>query len=52
MGAAACALAARLGVELPITAELRQVLFHDKAPLTAVTSLMTREFRGEAGDDG
>jgi glycerol-3-phosphate dehydrogenase (NAD(P)+) len=50
--AAACALAARLGVELPITAELGQVLFHEKPPLTAVTSLMTREFRGEAGDDG
>lgn len=47
---AACLLAARLGVEVPITAELREVLFRGKPPFDAVSSLMTRDFREEHDD--
>lgn len=48
---AACLLAARLGVEMPITSELRLVLAHGKSPLDAVSSLMARAFRDESGAD-
>jgi glycerol-3-phosphate dehydrogenase (NAD(P)+) len=47
---AAVLLAARVGVELPITAELRRVLFEGRSPQTAVAALMAREYRGESGD--
>ena len=42
------ALAARLGVEMPITHELHQVLFEGKPPRAAVVDLMTRTPRDEA----
>jgi len=35
--------AARMGIELPITSEIYQVLYQDKDPLTAVNDLMLRE---------
>lgn len=44
---AACRLAERLGVEIPITAELRRVLFEGRSPREAVIALMTRAFREE-----
>ena len=44
---AACRLAERLGVEIPITAELRRVLFEGRSPRDAVAALMTRAFREE-----
>lgn len=40
-------LAARLGVELPITAEVHAVLFEGKPPREAVVDLMTRQLRTE-----
>src|SRR5207248_563140 len=48
--AAACVLAERHGVEMPITGELRQVLYDGKPPLDGVTSLMSRAFRGEIAE--
>lgn len=42
------ALAARLGVEMPITNELHQVLFEGKPPRVAVVDLMTRTPKDEA----
>ncbi len=35
--------AAKLGIEMPITAEIYRVLYEDKDPLTAVNDLMLRE---------
>lgn len=40
---AAHALAARYGVEMPITAEMYAVLFAGKSPLAALASLLTRD---------
>lgn len=40
-------LAARHGVEMPITAQVYQVLFEDKAPSEAVADLMGRELKPE-----
>jgi glycerol-3-phosphate dehydrogenase (NAD(P)+) len=39
--------AARMGIEMPITAEIYRVLYEDKAPLSAVNDLMVREPRSE-----
>lgn len=44
---AIAALAARQGVEMPITSEVRAVLFEGKDPRRAVTDLMTRPPRSE-----
>lgn len=41
------ALTQKLGVELPITNEVYQVLFENKSPVTAVSDLMTREAKVE-----
>jgi glycerol-3-phosphate dehydrogenase (NAD(P)+) len=41
-------LAEDLGVEMPITAQMVEVLYHDKAPAQAVGELMTRQLRDEA----
>jgi glycerol-3-phosphate dehydrogenase (NAD(P)+) len=41
------ALALKHGVEMPITEQVYQVLFHGKDPLAALTELMTREPRSE-----
>jgi glycerol-3-phosphate dehydrogenase (NAD(P)+) len=35
--------AARMGIDMPITAEVYRVLYEDKDPLTAVNDLMLRE---------
>ena len=43
----ACELAKRYKVEMPITEQVRKVLFEDKNPLQAVTDLMTREKKAE-----
>ncbi len=40
-------LAARLGVEVPIIAEVYKILFEDKDPLRACYDLMTRDPKGE-----
>jgi len=40
--------AARMGIEMPITAEVFRVLYEDKDPLTAVNDLMLREPTSEA----
>ncbi|NJB68221.1 glycerol-3-phosphate dehydrogenase (NAD(P)+) [Desulfobaculum xiamenense] len=40
-------LAMELGVDLPITSELHQVLYEDKSPRQAVAELMTRDLRDE-----
>jgi glycerol-3-phosphate dehydrogenase (NAD(P)+) len=39
--------AAKLGIELPITAEIYRVLYEDKDPRAAVSDLMLREPKGE-----
>ncbi len=44
---AACALAARAGVEVPIISEVHKILFEDKDPLKACYDLMTRDPKGE-----
>lgn len=44
---AAHALAQKIGVEMPITHEVYQVLFEDKPPVAAVSNLMTREAKVE-----
>ncbi len=44
---AASRLAQRVNVELPITSEVRAVLFEGKAPRDAIADLMTRELRPE-----
>ncbi|HHI78778.1 MAG TPA: NAD(P)-dependent glycerol-3-phosphate dehydrogenase [Planctomycetes bacterium] len=41
-----------LGVEMPISCEVYEVLFQGKAPQEAVRSLMTRLLREEKGGDG
>ncbi len=41
-------LAARRGVEMPITEQMVEILYHGKAPRQAVVDLMTRELRAEA----
>jgi glycerol-3-phosphate dehydrogenase (NAD(P)+) len=41
------ALTKKLGVELPITNEVYQVLFENKSPVAAVSDLMTREAKIE-----
>jgi glycerol-3-phosphate dehydrogenase (NAD(P)+) len=43
----ASALAARLGVEMPITEAVRDVLYNGVAPKEAVLGLMTRELKEE-----
>lgn len=45
--AAACQLAERHGVELPIAGQMREVLFEGKDPRRAVADLMTREPKAE-----
>jgi len=42
-----CALAARHGVDMPITAEVYQVLFEDKDPRQALADLMMRQAKPE-----
>lgn len=44
---AALRLAAQVGIEMPITAAVHEVLFEGLAPLEAVKSLMTRAWRDE-----
>ena len=39
--------AAKMGIEMPITAEIYRVLYEDKSPLSAVSDLMLREPKGE-----
>jgi glycerol-3-phosphate dehydrogenase (NAD(P)+) len=39
--------AARMGIDMPITAEVYRVLYEGKAPLAAVNDLMVREPRSE-----
>ncbi|MDA8021117.1 MAG: NAD(P)-dependent glycerol-3-phosphate dehydrogenase [Thermoanaerobaculia bacterium] len=41
-------LAKRKGVEMPITEQMEQVLYHGKDPRKVVQDLMTRELRSEA----
>ena len=41
-------LAAAVGVEMPITDQMYQVLYQEKAPRQAVVDLMTRRMRYEA----
>jgi len=40
-------LARRLGVDMPITEKLFQVLYHDKPAREAVIELMTRDLKAE-----
>ncbi len=47
---AACRLAGRHGVELPITEALRRVLFERCPPREEVAALMRRQFLDESGD--
>jgi glycerol-3-phosphate dehydrogenase (NAD(P)+) len=47
---AALALAARLGVDLPIAAKVEEVLHGGRAPLDAVEDLLARPLRDE--EDG
>ncbi len=42
--------AARRGIAMPIADEVYQILFDGKSPLSAVTSLMERDPKEEAGD--
>jgi len=44
---AGAALGRRMGVELPITEKVCEVLFQDKPPRDAVAELMTRELKAE-----
>lgn len=46
---AACQLADRYNVEMPITETTNQVLFHRKGPADAVRELMLRDPKGELG---
>ena len=53
---AACELGRRSGIELPITEQMRAVLFEGKLPLAAIADLMRREAKHELagmrpGDD-
>ena len=40
--------AQQLGIEMPITTEVYQVLYADKGPRAAVNDLMTREPKSES----
>jgi len=40
-------LSQKLGIEMPITREVHDILFNDKSPGEAVRNLMTRELRSE-----
>jgi glycerol-3-phosphate dehydrogenase (NAD(P)+) len=44
---AACKLMSKLGVEMPITVQVNEVLFHAKDPRRAVLELMTRDLKSE-----
>lgn len=44
---AACALAERAGVEMPIAQQMRAVLYSGKAPIEAVEELMSRRLKRE-----
>ena len=44
---AACALAERTGVDMPITQQMRAVLYEGKAPGEAVDELMLRSLKRE-----
>lgn len=44
---AACALAERAGIEMPIALQMRAVLYEGKAPLAAVDDLMLRSLKRE-----
>jgi glycerol-3-phosphate dehydrogenase (NAD(P)+) len=44
---AATMLAGRVGVEMPITAEVYRIIYEGKDPRDAVRELMTRQLRGE-----
>ncbi len=44
-----CALALRLGVEMPIVEQMHQVLYGGKKPAAAVRELMQRALKSEAG---
>lgn len=46
---AAVKVARRLGVEIPITQEVYNVVYHGKSPKRAVESLLARPFRSELG---
>jgi glycerol-3-phosphate dehydrogenase (NAD(P)+) len=39
--------ASRMGIDMPITAEVYRVLYEDKDPRTAVTDLMLRQPKRE-----
>jgi len=39
--------AGRMGIEMPITAEVYRVLYEDKDPRAAVDDLMLRSLKGE-----
>ncbi|NOZ19919.1 MAG: NAD(P)-dependent glycerol-3-phosphate dehydrogenase [Planctomycetes bacterium] len=45
---AACVLAEKHGVEMPIAEQVHEVLFHDKPPPQAVSDLMLRDAKAEA----
>jgi len=45
-------LAQRLGVEMPITEQVYQVLYEDKSPRRAVQDLMTRDLKAEGMEFG
>jgi len=44
-------LSQREGVEMPISHEMYQILYHDRSPKEAVYKLMTRELRQELDED-
>lgn len=44
---AACTLAARVGIELPIAEQIRAVLFDGKSPFAAIVDLMSRDAKDE-----
>ena len=41
------ALAAKVGVELPIVEAVYETLFHGKNPMQAISELMARELKAE-----
>ncbi len=41
-------LAQKIGIEMPITDQIFQVLYEDKEPILAITELMTRDLKAEA----
>jgi glycerol-3-phosphate dehydrogenase (NAD(P)+) len=44
---AACTLAERSGIEMPIAQQMREVLYHGKPPRAAVEDLMMRSLKRE-----